>query len=258
LSSPPPLLEVRDVVKHFGGVAAVDGASLEVASGSVTALIGPNGAGKTSLFNAITGFQRAERGTIRFDGTPIQNAAPHRIARRGLVRTFQTARVFPRMSVLENAMLAIPEQPGERLWRRFATPRLVRRRDHEAHDRAREQLALVRLDELRDEYAGTLSGGQRKLLELARALLSRPTMVLLDEPMAGVNPTVSRQLVEHVRALNAERGLTFLLIEHDLELVMELSDRVIVMNAGAVIAAGTPGEVRSDPRVVDAYLGTAA
>lgn len=256
MTSAAPLLEVREVVRHLGGVAAVDGATLEVARGSLTALIGPNGAGKTTLFNTVTGFQRAERGSIRFDGTPIQAAPTRRIARRGLTRTFQTARVFTRMSVLENVMVAAPDQPGESLWRRFATPRRVRRSARAVEERAQALLDLVGLDQLRDEYAGALSGGQRKLLEFARALFSQPSMVLLDEPMAGVNPTLGRQLVDHIRDLNTRQGLTFVLIEHDLELVMELSERVIVMNQGAVIAQGRPDEVRNDARVIDAYLGT--
>jgi neutral amino acid transport system ATP-binding protein len=249
------LLEVRDVAKRFGGLAAVSGATLEVAEGSITALIGPNGAGKTTLFNLITGVHRPERGEIRFAGARIRPGAPHTRMRHGLVRTFQTARVFPRMTVLENVMVAGGAQPGERVWRLFATPRAVRRGEADLETRARQLLDLVRLDDVRDDYAGTLSGGQRKLLEFARALMCDPTMILLDEPMAGVNPSLSGQLLEHVSRLNAERRLTFLWIDHDLEAVMALSQRVIVMNEGRVIATGAPEEVRRDPGVVDAYLG---
>jgi neutral amino acid transport system ATP-binding protein len=205
------MLEVDGVVKHFGGVPAVDGASLAVEQGSITALIGPNGAGKSSLFNLLTGFLRPERGTVAFEGRRIDRLPPHRIAHRGLVRTFQTARALTRMSVLENMLLAAPQQPGE-----------------------------------------------RKLLDFGRVLMAEPRLVLLDEPLAGVNPTLGAELLEHVLALRAEHGLTFLVIEHDLEAVLRASDTVVVMNAGKVIAAGTPEQVRADERVVDAYLGAHA
>jgi neutral amino acid transport system ATP-binding protein len=252
------MLEVEGVVKRFGGVPAVDGASLTVEQGSITALIGPNGAGKSSLFNLLTGFLRPERGEVRLEGRRIDRLPPHRIAQRGLVRTFQTARALTRMSVLENMLLAAPDQPGERLWHVLATPRAVRRREREIEVRARELLELVRLDRHADEYAGTLSGGQRKLLDFGRVLMAEPRLVLLDEPLAGVNPTLGAQLVEHVRHLRAERGLTFLIVEHDLETVLAASDTVVVMNAGKVIASGSPERVRADPAVVDAYLGAHA
>jgi branched-chain amino acid transport system ATP-binding protein len=252
------MLEVDGVVKRFGGVPAVDGASLAVEQGSITALIGPNGAGKSSLFNLLTGFLRPERGEVRLEGRRIDRLPPHRIARRGLVRTFQTARALTRMSVLENMLLAAPDQPGERLWRVLATPRAVRRREREIEVRARELLELVRLDHHADDYAGTLSGGERKLLDFGRVLMAEPRLVLLDEPLAGVNPTLGAQLVEHVTHLRAERGLTFLIVEHDLETVLRASDTVVVMNAGRVIASGPPAQVRSDPAVVDAYLGAHA
>jgi neutral amino acid transport system ATP-binding protein len=252
------LLEVRDVAKRFGGLHAVDGASLDVARNSITSLIGPNGAGKTTLFNLVAGMVKPDSGTVRFDGRSIGGKAPYAVARTGLARTFQHARALTRLTVLENMMLAAPSQPGERFWRLFTTPRAVRSREREVEEQAWELLRLVRLDRLARDYAGVLSGGQRKLLEFARALMREPAMVMLDEPMAGVNPALGLELLEHMQALRAERGLTFLLIEHDLEVVMTVSDRVHVMNEGKVIASGPPGAIRNDERVIDAYLGTHA
>jgi neutral amino acid transport system ATP-binding protein len=250
------LLEVREVVRTFGGLRAVDGASLDVETGSVTALIGPNGAGKSTLFNVISGFLSAERGTVQFEGRGIERSPPHRIAQRGLVRTFQVPRTLTRMSVVDNVLVAATQHPGERL--NGLVSRGSRERERRARERAAELLELFRLDQHANDYAGVLSGGQRKLLDFARVLMAEPRLVLLDEPMAGVNPTLGRQLVEHVLRLRAEQGMTFLFVEHDLDIVMEASDRVIVMNEGRVIASGTPDEVRGDQRVVDAYLGTAS
>ena len=252
------LLEVRDVTRTFGGVRAVDGASFDVEAGSLTALIGPNGAGKSSLFNVVSGFLRPERGTVRFDGRAIQRRAPHRIARAGLVRTFQTPRALTRLSVLENVLLAAPHHAGERLGRVFATPGASRTDERAAEREARRLLSLVRLEGQSDAYAGTLSGGERKLLDFARVLMTEPKLILLDEPMAGVNPTLATQLLEHIQELREERGVTFLLVEHDLDLVMRACDTVVVMNEGRILTTGTPDEVRTDQRVVDAYLGTHA
>jgi neutral amino acid transport system ATP-binding protein len=233
----------------------VDEASLQVERGSITSLIGPNGAGKSTLFNVVSGFLRADSGRIAFEGRSIERLPPHRIARRGLVRTFQTARALTRLSVLENILLAAPRHPGERLTRLVVSPRAARRREGEALERALELLGLVRLDRHAADLAGTLSGGQRKLLEFARALMTEPRLVLLDEPMAGVTPPLRVQLLEHIVRLRESLGVTFLLVEHDLDLVMRASDRVVVMSSGRVIASGTPEEVRAAPAVVDAYLG---
>jgi branched-chain amino acid transport system ATP-binding protein len=246
-------LEVREVVHAFGGVHAVDGASLDVEAGSITGLIGPNGAGKSTLFNCISGFLRPQSGHVLLDGKRIDRRAPHRIARAGLVRTFQMPRALTRMTVLENVVLAAPHNGGERLGGSLA-PR-ARRREREARARALELLELVRLDRDADVLAGTLSGGQRKLLDLVRALMAEPRILLLDEPMAGVSPTLRVELLEHILAVRERDGITLLIVEHDLDFVMRASDHVIVMNDGRVIAQGTPDAVRADERVVDAYLG---
>jgi neutral amino acid transport system ATP-binding protein len=250
------MLEVREVVRAFGGLRAVDDASFDVEDGSITALIGPNGAGKSTLFNVISGFLSAERGRVQFEGRRIDRAQPHRIARSGLVRTFQVPRTLTRMSVLDNVLVAATRHPGERLNGLALRPGDARRRERTARERAGELLTLFRLDGHAGEYAGVLSGGQRKLLDFARVLMAEPRLVLLDEPMAGVNPALGRQLIEHVLRLRTETGMTFLFVEHDLDIVMEASDHVIVMNEGRVIASGGPEEVRGDQRVVDAYLGT--
>jgi neutral amino acid transport system ATP-binding protein len=246
-------LQVQDVVRAFDGVRAVDGATLEVEPGSITGLIGPNGAGKSTLFNCVSGFLRPDAGRVLLDGKRIDRRAPHRIARSGLVRTFQTPRALTRMTVLENVVLAAPRHGGERLGGSLF-PR-ARRREREARGRAAELLELVRLTSHADALAGTLSGGQRKLLELVRALMAKPRILLLDEPMAGVSPTLRVELLEHILALRDRDGITLLVVEHDLDFIMGASDRVIVMNDGAVIAQGSPDDVRADERVVDAYLG---
>jgi branched-chain amino acid transport system ATP-binding protein len=251
-----PLLVVEGVERRFGGLRAVDGASFCVRPGTVTALIGPNGAGKTTLFNVISGFVAPDAGTIRFDGEEIAGRAPHEIARRGLVRTFQLTRVFGKMKVLDNVVIAARDQPGEKLVQAVFRPGRSRRREREVRERAIAMLDQVGLAEKAGDYAATLSGGQRKLLELARALMAEPRMVMLDEPMAGVNPTLGRRLLTYLDELRDREGLTVLFVEHDMDVVMGVSDEVVVMSEGRVIAHGAPDLVRSDPRVVDAYLGS--
>jgi neutral amino acid transport system ATP-binding protein len=251
-----PLLETEDVVKRFGGIRAVNGATLDVREGSITALIGPNGAGKTTFFNVVTGFYRPDGGRATFQGHSILGSPPHAIARLGMVRTFQITKALARMPVIDNMMLAAPDQPGERLWNVIARPGATRQREAEIREQARDLLKIFNLDRLADDYAGTLSGGQRKLLELARALMTRPRLLLLDEPMAGINPTLGRRLLDHMQRLRREERVTFLFTEHDMEVVMNHSDRVIVMAEGRVIADGEPHEVRSDQAVIEAYLGS--
>jgi neutral amino acid transport system ATP-binding protein len=250
-----PLLGIREVSKRFGGLAAVSEVSFDVPEGSITALIGPNGAGKSTLFNVVTGFERADRGQVLLDGRSIFRQSPHAIARLGMVRTFQLTKALSVMSVLDNMLLANPHNPGERLGLAAVRP-AWRRAERQARDKARELLEVFGLSAKSGDYAGTLSGGQRKLLELARALMLDPRLLLLDEPLAGVNRTLGRSLLEHIENLRVERRLTILLVEHDMDVVMRHSDRVVVMAEGRVVAAGTPAEVRSDERVVAAYLGS--
>ena len=240
---------------RFGGLHAVDGASFAVREGTVTALIGPNGAGKTTAFNLLTGFIRADGGSVRFAEHNISGRSPDAIARLGMVRTFQLTRVLAKMTVLENVMLAAPAQPGEHLGTALFRPRRWRHREAQVREEAMEMLGEVGIHTHAEEYAATLSGGQRKLLELARALMTRPRLVLLDEPMAGVNPTLGHRLLDYLQRLREDRGLTVLFVEHDMDVVMGVSDEVIVMAEGRVIAHGSPESVRSDARVIDAYLG---
>jgi neutral amino acid transport system ATP-binding protein len=248
-----PILVVDGVTRGFGGVRAVDVDHLEIPRGAITALIGPNGAGKTTLFNVLTGFDRAERGRWSFDGVDLSGMASHRVARHGMVRTFQLTRVLGRLTVLENMLVGSRRQPGEKL-RRALFPILWKDSRKSDVDRARALLARFTLGAKADDYAASLSGGQRKLLEMARALMNEPTLVLLDEPMAGVNPALAQSLLEHILELKAE-GRTVLFIEHDLHLVKSVSDWVVAMAQGRVVAEGTPESVLRDPAVVDAYLG---
>jgi branched-chain amino acid transport system ATP-binding protein len=249
------LLSVRELAKHFGGLSAIDRCSLDVRPGTITGLIGPNGAGKTTLFNVVTGFYPPDGGRVFFKGEDNTNLPPHRIFQRKLCRTFQIPREHQSMTVLENLMLVPPGQLGEHLWNPWFRFRRVRRQEEEIRDRALEVLEFVDLAHLQDELAGRLSGGQKKLLELARTLMADPEMVLLDEPGAGVNRTLMNRLTANIEHLRRERGITFFVIEHDMDLVMRLCDPVIVMSEGKKLMEGTPDQVRTDQRVLDAYLG---
>ena len=249
-------LQVKGINKSFGGITAVDGASFGVDEGSLTGLIGPNGAGKSTTFNCITGVHDPDSGAVQLKGEDITGLAPHEVANRGLVRTFQIAREFAEMTVLENMMLAPMHQRGETLWRSIL-PGLrgdVIEQEEEVLERSWEALEFFDIDHLADEYAQNLSGGQRKLLELARALLTDPDVLLLDEPFAGVNPSLEERLLEHIHELS-DRGYTFLIVEHDMDLIMQNCERVIVLHQGQILTKGTPDEVRSDERVLEAYLG---
>jgi len=248
------LLTVDNVTKRFGGVVAVDGCSLGIRRGTITGLIGPNAAGKTTLFNIIAGVYPPDTGCIWFEGERIDGLPPHDIFARKIVRTFQIPRALKRMTVLENLLLVPEQQRGENFCNAWLHPRQVDAQEQALRERAEEILQRVKLHYLRHEYAGNLSGGQKKLLELARTMMSNATFILLDEPGAGVNPTLMHALVGHIQRLQ-DMGRTFLLIEHDMGLVMELCNPVIVMSHGHTLMEGTPLQVRSDPRVIEAYLG---
>ncbi len=253
-TKPEPILVVDGVRKDFGGTRAVDVAHLEVQRGVVTGLIGPNGAGKTTLFNVLTGFDRADAGRWTFDGRDAAALPAHRLARRGMVRTFQLTRVLPRLTVLENVQLAAVAQRGERLVPALLRP-LWRAQETEVTRRADELLLRFQLADKRDDYAGYLSGGQRKLLEMARALMVDPALLLLDEPMAGVNPALRQDLLGHISDLR-DAGRTVLFVEHDMDVVMRISDWVVCMADGRIIAEGPPAAVAGNPAVIDAYLGS--
>jgi branched-chain amino acid transport system ATP-binding protein len=255
-STDAEILELRDLEKRFGGITAVDGASFDVERGTITGLIGPNGAGKSTTFDCITGVHAPNAGSVVFDGEDITGLEPYQVANRGLVRTFQIAREFPEMTVLENMMLAPKDQLGESLWR-SVTPiarREVVAQEERTRERAWETLEFFEIDHLAEEYAGNLSGGQRKLLELARALLTDPEMLLLDEPMAGVNPSLEKKLLERIHELR-EQGYTFLLVEHDMDVIMNHCEHIVVMHQGNVLAEGTADDIRSNEEVIEAYLG---
>ena len=251
------MLILDDVVKAFGGHRAVDGVSFTFQGGRVTGLIGPNGAGKTTLFNVIAGAMRPDAGRITLAGKAITGLPADRVFRAGLARTFQIPRPFPAMSVLENVMLAPRGQSGEIFWRNWVSPVRVQAQERELRARAMHWLDFVGLAPLAAEPARVLSGGQRKLLELARVMVAEPRLVLLDEPGAGVNPALLDTIVDRIAALH-QQGVSFLIIEHNMDMVASLCDPVLVMAQGRVLVSGAPREVLAHPAVVEAYLGAAA
>jgi branched-chain amino acid transport system ATP-binding protein len=252
-AKPDCILVADNVSRTFGGLVAVDVEHLQVQRGAITALIGPNGAGKTTFFNLLTGFDKPDKGAWTFDGIPLQGMPAYQVARLGMVRTFQLTKSLARLSVIENMKLGATQQRGEGFFASLARP-LWRAEEKDIEERAEELLVRFKLDQMRNEFAGELSGGQRKLLEMARALMVRPQLVMLDEPMAGVNPALTQSLLGHVKALRDE-GMTVVFVEHDMDVVHDISDWVIVMGEGKILAEGSADDISTNPKVIDAYLG---
>lgn len=249
------MLVVEGLSKRFGGLRAVERCSFSVQRGTITALIGPNGAGKTTVFNLITGFLKPDGGEVRLADENITGLPSHRIFQKGICRTFQIPRELKEMTVLENLMLVPPRQLGEKIWNPFFRPRAVRRQERAICAKSAEVLDFLELSHLQGEYAASLSGGQKKLLELARTMMVNPKLVLLDEPGAGVNRTLLKRLADSIQRLCREKGITFLVIEHDMDFIMRLCNPVIVMSEGRKLMEGTPSEVQKNQEVLDAYLG---
>jgi branched-chain amino acid transport system ATP-binding protein len=248
-----PILVADGVKRTFGGLTAVDVAHVEIPRGAITALIGPNGAGKTTFFNLLTGFDKPDSGTWQFDGRSLAHVPAYRVARMGLIRTFQLTKSLGLLSVLDNMKLGAKGQTGENLFRSLF-PFTWRSQEGEIEQKAVELLTRFKLDAKKDDYAASLSGGQRKLLEMARALMSDPTLVMLDEPMAGVNPALTQSLLDHILDLKAQ-GMTVLFVEHDMHMVRHIADWVVVMAEGRIVAEGDPHTVMENQAVIDAYLG---
>lgn len=252
------MIEVRNVSKRFGGLLAVSKCSLSVARGSITGLIGPNGAGKSTLFNMVAGNFPPTSGSILFDGEDITGLAPHELFARGMLRTFQIAHEFSQMTALENLMMVPPDQPGESLFNLWFRPGLVGAREAEVRSKALDIIDFLKLGHVKNELAGNLSGGQKKLLELGRTMMVDAKVVLLDEVAAGVNKTLLNDLASNIERMNRELGYTFFVIEHDMDLIARLCDPVIVMAQGEVIAQGNMDELRANPMIVEAYFGSPA
>ncbi len=251
-----PILVADNVTRQFGGLTAVDVAHLEIPRGQITALIGPNGAGKTTLFNLLTGFDKPNTGTWIYDGKNLAGVPSYKVARLGMVRTFQLTKALSLLTVIDNMRLGAQDQPGENFLRSFLKPLWVKY-ENQITAKADDLLKRFKLDAKREDYAAALSGGQRKLLEMARALMSDPKLVMLDEPMAGVNPALTQSLLEHIKDLK-KNGTTVLFVEHDMHMVRHISDWVVVMAEGKIVAEGPPAVVMKDQAVIDAYLGAHA
>jgi branched-chain amino acid transport system ATP-binding protein len=252
-SKPDPILIADKITRIFGGLTAVNVDHVEIQRGSITALIGPNGAGKTTFFNLLTGYDSPNSGTWSFNGKALNGIPPHKVARLGMVRTFQLTKALYRLTVLENMLLGARGQKGESVLL-SVFPWIWRAQEAQIQIKATSILKKFKLIEKQDDFAAALSGGQRKLLEMARALMVEPEMVMLDEPMAGVNPALKQSLLEHIKDLRSE-GKTVLFVEHDMDMVHEISDWVIVMAQGEIIAEGTPASVMGNSQVIEAYLG---
>lgn len=249
------LLEAKNLSKSFGGIKAVNNVNITVEKGSITGLIGPNGAGKTTLFNLLCNFIKPDQGQIFFDKTEIQYLPPHQIAQKGLIRTFQVARVLSRLTVLENMLLAAPRQTGENLFKVWFEVDRVRQEERKNRQQAMNILESVGLAEKAFDYAGALSGGQRKLLEMARTLMTNPKLILLDEPAAGVNPTLINQICQYIVKWNKEQNISFLIIEHNMDVIMSLCHHIWVLAEGTNLADGTPQAIQNNEQVLEAYLG---
>lgn len=250
------MISVVNLHMHFGGIRAVDGASLTIEKGSITGLIGPNGAGKTTLFNVIAGVYKPTSGTVYLDGNDITGLEPHQLFNKGLLRTFQIAHEFSSLSVLENLMVVPGGQPGEQLWCAWFSNTLVQEKENRVRDKAREVIEFLQISHLENELAGNLSGGQKKLLELGRTMMVDAKIVFLDEVGAGVNRTLLKTVGTSIQRLNEERGYTFCMIEHDMDFISRLCDPVIVMAEGKVLTQGSVEEVKNNEEVIEAYLGT--